>query len=131
MEFIKDSRLLPLVVWYQSIHRLRYQEMVFLPFFSLQIFVMISIVTSFSTIKLFANTRHYTTTTTLYGSLNKPPLELCDENINIVMDEIRKELGTLFGYDAGRLIFFVFFICNLFIYFIIATLLLLMQDQEA
>jgi len=58
--------------------------------------------------KYFVNTRQMnprTTTTALYVSLNKPPLELCDENIDIVMDEIRKELGTLFGYDAGRLNF--------------------------
>lgn len=32
--------------------------------------------------------------------LNKPPMELCDENANIVIDEIRNELGTIFGYTA-------------------------------
>mmetsp|Transcript_4319 Transcript_4319/g.6057 ORF Transcript_4319/g.6057 Transcript_4319/m.6057 type:complete len:126 (+) Transcript_4319:197-574(+) len=32
--------------------------------------------------------------------LNSEPLELCDENAAIVMDELRQELGTIFGYDA-------------------------------
>jgi len=32
--------------------------------------------------------------------LNKPPLELCDENANLVIEEIRAELGTIFGYTA-------------------------------
>ena len=39
----------------------------------------------------------------LYSGLNQSPLELCDENANIVMEEIKSELGTLFGYDDGRL----------------------------
>jgi len=33
--------------------------------------------------------------------LDDAPLELCDENAVIVMDEVRKELGTIFGYDKG------------------------------
>jgi len=33
-------------------------------------------------------------------SLNKPPMELCDENAAVVIDEIRNELGTIFGYTA-------------------------------
>lgn len=36
----------------------------------------------------------------LFNSLDKSPLELCDENVSIVMEEIRNELGTIFGYDA-------------------------------
>lgn len=36
----------------------------------------------------------------LFSSLNKSPLELCEENVSIVMGEIRDELGTIFGYDA-------------------------------
>ena len=32
--------------------------------------------------------------------LNKPPMELCDENAAAVIDEIRKELGTIFGYTS-------------------------------
>jgi hypothetical protein len=32
--------------------------------------------------------------------LNKPPMELCDESATQVMDEIRNELGTIFGYTA-------------------------------
>lgn len=50
-------------------------------------------------------------TMTLYSSnmrerevrpLNDTPMELCDENVDIVMEEVRYELGTLFGYDAGN-----------------------------
>lgn len=63
----------------------------------IQIFTTVSIVSSFSTINL---KKRYTTL--LHVSLNKPSLELCDENIAIVMDEIKSELGTLFGYDAGN-----------------------------
>ena len=33
--------------------------------------------------------------------LNKEPLELCDENASIIIDEIRQELGTIFGYDLA------------------------------
>ena len=29
-----------------------------------------------------------------------PPLELCKENVDRVLDEVRRELGTVFGYDA-------------------------------
>ena len=35
------------------------------------------------------------------GALNKPPLELCDENMLIVMNEVKDELGTIFGYDPA------------------------------
>lgn len=35
------------------------------------------------------------------GALTKPPLELCDENMLIVMEEVKEELGTIFGYDRG------------------------------
>jgi hypothetical protein len=28
------------------------------------------------------------------------PLELCEENAILVVDEIKRELGTIFGYDA-------------------------------
>ena len=31
--------------------------------------------------------------------LEDEPLELCDEHAELVIDEIRKELGTIFGYD--------------------------------
>ena len=34
--------------------------------------------------------------------LNDTPMELCDENVDLVMEEVRYELGTLFGYDAGN-----------------------------
>lgn len=37
----------------------------------------------------------------LYGALNEPPLELCDENMLIVMNEVKEELGTIFGYDRA------------------------------
>ena len=37
--------------------------------------------------------------------LNDTPLELCDENVAIVLDEVRQELGTLFGYDPGFIIY--------------------------
>lgn len=33
-------------------------------------------------------------------SLNDSPLELCDESVDIVLAELRRELGTIFGYDA-------------------------------
>jgi len=33
--------------------------------------------------------------------LDDTPLELCDENALIVIDEVRKELGTIFGYDKA------------------------------
>eukprot|EP01041_Mallomonas_annulata_P010750 gene10750-22459_t len=32
-------------------------------------------------------------------ALNDAVLELCEENANIVIEEIREELGTIFGYD--------------------------------
>ena len=31
--------------------------------------------------------------------MNKLLPQLCDENAAIVMDELRQELGTIFGYD--------------------------------
>lgn len=33
--------------------------------------------------------------------LDDSPMELCDENALIVIDEVRKELGTIFGYDKA------------------------------
>ena len=33
--------------------------------------------------------------------LESEPLELCDENALIVLDELKKELGTIFGYDKA------------------------------
>lgn len=33
------------------------------------------------------------------GALNREPLELCEENVEIVIEEVRQELGTIFGYD--------------------------------
>jgi hypothetical protein len=35
------------------------------------------------------------------GALNSSPMELCQENAELVIDEVRKELGTIFGYDEG------------------------------
>ena len=35
------------------------------------------------------------------GALESSPLELCEENAAIVIEEVRRELGTIFGYDAG------------------------------
>jgi hypothetical protein len=32
--------------------------------------------------------------------LNDVPLELCEENVDAVLEEVRRELGTIFGYDA-------------------------------
>lgn len=74
-------------------------EIMHVPIIIIYLLSIISIVTSFSTTNCF--TRQQISGTRLQGSLNKPPLELCDENIAIVMEEIRTELGTLFGYDAG------------------------------
>ena len=33
------------------------------------------------------------------NALDGDPLELCEENAILVIDEIKKELGTIFGYD--------------------------------
>lgn len=33
------------------------------------------------------------------AALNREPLELCDEHAEQVIEEIRDELGTIFGYD--------------------------------
>jgi hypothetical protein len=30
-----------------------------------------------------------------------PPLELCEENVMMVLEEIKEELGTIFGYDPS------------------------------
>jgi hypothetical protein len=35
------------------------------------------------------------------AALNREPLELCDESADQVIEEIRSELGTIFGYDQG------------------------------
>jgi hypothetical protein len=42
-----------------------------------------------------------TTHTHLMGALNEPPMELCEENAEIAIEEVRQELGTIFGYDQG------------------------------
>lgn len=34
-------------------------------------------------------------------ALNDPSLELCEDNVDIVVNEIKSELGTIFGYDAA------------------------------
>ena len=36
----------------------------------------------------------------LYG-LNDSPLELDEENAELIIEEVRNELGTIFGYDKG------------------------------
>lgn len=44
------------------------------------------------------------TITTLFaarGKLGSEPLELCEENVQLVIGEIRQELGTIFGYDPA------------------------------
>ena len=35
----------------------------------------------------------------LGNALDGEPLELCEENAILVIDEMKKELGTIFGYD--------------------------------
>lgn len=35
------------------------------------------------------------------GALENSPLELCEENAQLVIEEVRKELGTIFGYDPA------------------------------
>ena len=35
------------------------------------------------------------------SALNQPPLELCEENVHIVINEVKSEFGTIFGYDAA------------------------------
>ena len=35
------------------------------------------------------------------SALNSTPLELCEENAALVIEEVRQELGTIFGYDEG------------------------------
>jgi len=34
-------------------------------------------------------------------SLLDEPMELCEENAELVIQEVRDELGTIFGYDKG------------------------------
>ena len=40
-------------------------------------------------------------TSPLRMSLNDPPMELCEENLEIVVEEMKMALGTLFGYDEA------------------------------
>ena len=35
------------------------------------------------------------------SALNESPMELCEENAVLVIEEVRNELGTIFGYDQG------------------------------
>lgn len=37
----------------------------------------------------------------LQGKLNEAPLELDEENAYKVIEEVKAELGTIFGYDPG------------------------------
>ncbi len=39
--------------------------------------------------------------TILCGGLNEVPMELDEENAEKVIEEVRNELGTIFGYDKG------------------------------
>lgn len=43
----------------------------------------------------------------LFGKLNDVPLELDDENAVQVLQEVRDELGTIFGYDPGNSCHFI------------------------
>ena len=35
------------------------------------------------------------------SALNESPMELCEENAALVIEEVKAELGTIFGYDQG------------------------------
>jgi len=35
------------------------------------------------------------------GALEGSPMELCEENAELVIEEVRRELGTIFGYDPA------------------------------
>jgi hypothetical protein len=35
------------------------------------------------------------------SALNESPMELCEENAVLVIEEVKAELGTIFGYDQG------------------------------
>ena len=35
------------------------------------------------------------------SALNDSPMELCEENAILVIEEVKAELGTIFGYDQG------------------------------
>mmetsp|Transcript_30602 Transcript_30602/g.65954 ORF Transcript_30602/g.65954 Transcript_30602/m.65954 type:complete len:154 (+) Transcript_30602:189-650(+) len=63
------------------------------------LFVQISVAYAFAGPRLsgLSRDRH----TLWMGALNEPPLELCEENAEIVIEEVRQELGTIFGYDQG------------------------------
>mmetsp|Transcript_28423 Transcript_28423/g.62950 ORF Transcript_28423/g.62950 Transcript_28423/m.62950 type:complete len:129 (-) Transcript_28423:384-770(-) len=63
------------------------------------LFVQISVAYAFAEPRLsgLSRDRH----TLWMGALNEPPLELCEENAEIVIEEVRQELGTIFGYDQG------------------------------
>ena len=49
----------------------------------------------------WSHTQQYNSFRLYMGALESSPLELCEENAAIVIEEVRRELGTIFGYDAG------------------------------
>ena len=51
-----------------------------------------------------SNSHNYSLRNTIIismSALNQSPMELCEENAILVIEEVRNELGTIFGYDQG------------------------------
>ena len=67
------------------------------------LFFLLILIKLESTSSFFVNYRpiNYKFDSKFKMSLKDDPLELSDENAIIVIDEIKKELGTIFGYDKG------------------------------
>ena len=63
------------------------------------LYLMIMFLMGTNGFKLDATARLRFHNRVLKMGLNDEPLELCDEHAELVIDEIRKELGTIFGYD--------------------------------
>ena len=65
--------------------------------------VMSTSITAFQLSKS-SNSHKYSlrnTMTISMSALNQSPMELCEENAILVIEEVRNELGTIFGYDQG------------------------------
>lgn len=59
-------------------------------------------ITAFQVTKYtLANSLPLQRTSLRMSALNESPMELCEENAVLVIEEVRNELGTIFGYDQG------------------------------
>ena len=65
--------------------------------------VMSTSITAFQ-LRKSINSHNYSLRNTIIismSALNQSPMELCEENAILVIEEVRNELGTIFGYDQG------------------------------